>query len=157
MLVICTCLPLGRFDSLATFCWWWSRRNTYSKTQIPIDNRTTSKIKFYSSDLLSVLAMDCLLEAIVNYSKSADQTYKSLSHRFCSPTNGSLLPNIQLVNCILYQWTSFLSFFLTIGYKSNSWGIRQAMSIVFFKMEQSNWEQSTCEKNSRHRKTRSCY
>jgi len=30
-------------------------------------------------------------------------------HRFYSPTNGSLLPNIQLVLGILREWTSFLS------------------------------------------------
>jgi len=46
---------------------------------------------------LGALAMDCLLEYVVNCLESFHQTYKSLSHRFCSPTNGSLLPNIQLV------------------------------------------------------------
>jgi hypothetical protein len=79
------------------------------KTQIPIDYQTTSRIKFYSFDLLGVLGMDCLLEAVINYSKSPNQTYKSLLHRFCSPTNGYLLPNIQLVFGILHQWISFFS------------------------------------------------
>jgi hypothetical protein len=49
-------------------------REYYLETQIPIDNRTASRIKFYSSDLLSVLAMDCLMETIVNYSESPHQT-----------------------------------------------------------------------------------
>jgi hypothetical protein len=77
------------------------------KTQIPIDYQTTSRVKFYSFDLLGVLAMDCLLEDVINYSKSPNQTYKSLLHRFCSPTNGYLLPNIQLVFGILHQYFVF--------------------------------------------------
>jgi hypothetical protein len=32
-----------------------------------------------------------------------------LLHRFYSPVNGSLLPNIQLVFGIIHRWTSFLS------------------------------------------------
>jgi hypothetical protein len=54
--------------------------------------------------------MDFLLEVVANYSKSLHQTYKSSSQRFCGPTNGSLLPNIQLILGIMHQWTSFLSF-----------------------------------------------
>jgi hypothetical protein len=109
MLVIRICFPLGCFGSLTTFCWLWSLRNTYSKTQIPIDNRIATRIKFYSSNSLNVLAIDCLLEVVINYWKNPHQTYKSLLHRFCSPTNGSFLPNIQLVLGILHWWTSSLS------------------------------------------------
>jgi len=79
-------------------------------TQIPIDNQIASIVKFYNFNLSSVLAMDCFLEAIVNCSKSLHQTYKSSLRRFCSPINGSLLPNIQLVFGMLHRWTSFLSF-----------------------------------------------
>jgi len=79
------------------------------ETQIPIDNQTASRVKFCNSNLSGVLAMDYFLEAIVNCLESPHQTYKSLSHRFCSPTNGSLLPNIQLILGILHQWISFLS------------------------------------------------
>jgi hypothetical protein len=110
MLVICICLPLSCFGFLATFCWWRFQGNTYLETQIPIDNWTSSRVKFYNSNLLSVLAMDYFLHVIVNCSESICQTYKSPWHRFCSPTNGSLLPNIQLVFGILHRWTSFLSF-----------------------------------------------
>jgi hypothetical protein len=78
--------------------------------KIPIDNWTVSKVEFYSSNLSSVLAMDCFLEDVINYFKSLHQTYKSLLHRFCNPTNGSLLPNIQLVLGILHPWISFLSY-----------------------------------------------
>jgi hypothetical protein len=94
---------------LATFCWWRFQGNTYLETQIPIDNWISSRVKFYNSNLLSVLAMDCFLEVIVNCSESLRQTYKSPSHRFCSLTNGSLLPNIQLVLGILHWWSSFFS------------------------------------------------
>ncbi len=110
VLVICSHLPSGHFGSLTTFCWWRSQGSTYSKTQIPIVNQTTSKIKFCSFNLLGVLAMDCFLEIVVKYSKSLHHTYKSPSHIFCGPTNGSLLPNIQLILGIMHQWTSFLSF-----------------------------------------------
>ncbi len=78
------------------------------ETQISIDNQTASRVKFCTSNLLGVLAMDCLLEVVVNYSESLHQTYKSSSHRFCRLVNGSLLPNIQLVLDILHRWTSFL-------------------------------------------------
>ncbi len=78
------------------------------ETQIPRDNQIASRIEFYSFNLLGVLAMDCLLESVVNCSKSFHQTYKLLSHIFCSPTNGSLLPNIQLVLGIPHRWISFL-------------------------------------------------
>jgi len=98
MLVICTHLPLGYFGFLAMFCWWQSWRNTYLKTQIPIDNQIASRIEFCSFNL-GVLAMDCLLDSIVNC---------SLSHRFRSPINGSLWPDIQLVLGIPHQWISFL-------------------------------------------------
>jgi hypothetical protein len=108
VLVICTHFHLGYFGFLATFCWWQSWRNTYLETQIPIDNQIVSRIEFYSFNLLGVLAMDCLLEFVVNCSESLHQTYKSLSHRFCILTNGSLLPNIQLVLGIPHRWISFL-------------------------------------------------
>ncbi len=78
-------------------------------TQIPIDNQTASIVEFCSFDLLGVLAMDYFSKATINCSKSLHQTYKSLSHRFCSPTNGSLLSNIQLILGILHRWNSFFS------------------------------------------------
>jgi hypothetical protein len=109
MLVIRTRFPSGHFGSLTIFCWLWSRTNTYSKTQIPIDNWIASRVEFYSSDLLNVLTTDCLLEVVIDYWKSLHQTYKSFLHKCCSLTNGSLLPNIQLVLGIIHQWTSPLS------------------------------------------------
>jgi hypothetical protein len=84
-------------------------RNTYLEIKIPIDNQIASRFEFYDSDLLSMLAMDCFLEVVVNCSKNLHQTYKSLLHKFFSLANGSLLPNIQFVLGILYQWTSFFS------------------------------------------------
>jgi hypothetical protein len=117
----CICFPT------INKCWWfvlvflhvvlvlWSLfvdgnlKGILIRTQIPIDNQTTSRIEFCNSNLSGVLAMDCLPEVVVNCSESFHQTYKSPLHIFCSLANGSLLPNIQLVLGILHQWTSFLS------------------------------------------------
>ncbi len=110
VLVIHIHFPPSRFGFLATFYWWQSWGNTYLETQIPIDNQIASRINFCSSNLLGVLAMDCFLEVIINYSESPHQTYKSPSHRFCTSVNGSLLPNIQLIFCIMHWWTSFFCF-----------------------------------------------
>ncbi len=139
------------FGSLATFYWWRSQGNTCLDTQVPIDNQSASRIKFYSSKLLGVLAMNHLLETIIKCSKCLHQTYKSSSHRFWSPTNGSLLRNIQLVFGILHWWTSFLSS------KQRGTSLRPKEfnnpCMLSFQMEQNNWECRTYVKNSKHRKT----
>jgi hypothetical protein len=80
------------------------------ETQILIDNQPTSRVKFCSFDLLGVLATNYSPQVVVNCWESPCQTYKSPSQRFCSPANGSLLPNIQLVLGILHWWASFLFF-----------------------------------------------
>ncbi len=79
------------------------------ETQIQIDNWTASKVKFCSFDMSGVWAMDYFLEVVINCSKSLHQIYKLSSHRFCSPANGSLVPNIQVLLSILHGWISFLS------------------------------------------------
>jgi hypothetical protein len=54
-------------------------KEIFLETQIPIDNQIASRVEFCSFNLLNVMAMDYLLEAIINYSESPHQTYKSLS------------------------------------------------------------------------------
>jgi hypothetical protein len=67
-----------------------------------MDNWIASRVEFFSFDLLGVLAMDCFLEAIKKYLENLHQTYKSLLHRFCSPTMVPCCPisNLYLVFCI---------------------------------------------------------
>jgi hypothetical protein len=102
VLLICIRFPSGHFDSLATFCWLRCWRNTYLETQILIDNQTTSKVRFCSFVLSGVLAMNCLMEVVINCWESLIKhtNHHCINFVVMQMVLCCLISNLYLVFCI---------------------------------------------------------